>query len=837
MMRVKGQQGILTQDALIFATETEKELRLMKKIFTKDRAAGWLKANWPVLLFFVCFLLYGLATVKDYGVSTDEVIERESSLAAYKYMVPSVSDIVTDSVDFTQVPELKDYVYRYYGVAVQLPMVFVEHLFGFQLDIRKVFLMRHLANFLAFFLASVFFYLTCRLFTKQGNSDRKSRYLSLFGTALFLLSPIILANAYYNIKDMMFLSTFAVSFYFGLSCIQKTSWPRLIGLAFSAALCTNVRIVGAIVIAVSLILLFIRKIREGEWKPVFFKCLATGLLCFAFYFAMTPVIWENTIEEIGNLIGTFSNYLVWYAYTFFMGKYILSTELPWYYLFVCIGITTPLLHLAGFFAGVVHQGKDAAAVIGKKAVMTERGWFRIALLLNLAIPFAYVLVSRPVLYNSWRHFFFIYPLLALYALDDIVWLGKMAGKAGRKWVKYGFCAAVGGSVLFLAGWIGVNHPYEYAYFNRPALPFVNHYFQKDYWNVSHYELLQNACDRDQRETLKVWMLPFETSSSLLRPEDRSRVVHEDDQAMADYIVTAYTDYWENERIAQYYLYDELKAVTVDGIKLSSLFGRAYDITSRSAFYRNEDGKTRCNEIGMDWEKTCQDGMEVLEGAYEVPVLADKVWIQDQDGKDVSDVRIWVSEDGEHFEEIPMAPEYSVLTADSSGTFSPGTLTHIRLAYPEGSHQNLICSVLKHRDEPGTAATWQVRVVKQAISDYTPWEAVYMVDGENETRWTSGQAQQPGISVQFALTDTFTISGVHVDTGNTGDDYPRNLRIYVSRDGENWTDVQARAEDQETYLFQPAECSYVKLELGTWEEPVENNWSVFELDLLTEVPEA
>ena len=68
-----------------------------------------------------------------------------------------------------------------------------------------------------------------------------------------------------------------------------------------------------------------------------------------------------------------------------MGKYILSTELPWYYLFVCIGITTPLLHLAGFFAGVVHQGKDAAAIIRKKAAMTERGWFRIALLLNLAI--------------------------------------------------------------------------------------------------------------------------------------------------------------------------------------------------------------------------------------------------------------------------------------------------------------------------------------------------------------------------------------------------------------------------------------------------------------------
>ncbi len=806
----------------------------MKTEYTKNRMAAWLKNNGLVILFFACFLLYGLMTVKDYGVSTDEVIERESSLAAYKYIVPSVSDIVTESVDFTQVPDLKDYVYRYYGVAVQLPMVFVEHLFGFQLDIRKVFLMRHLANFLAFFLASIFFYLTCRLFTRKAGSDRKSRYLSLFGTLVFLLSPMILANAYYNIKDMMFLSAFTVSFYFGLACIDKPSWPRLTALAFSAALCTNVRIVGAMTIAVSLILLFVRSIRERRWKPAFFKCLATGILCFAFYFVMTPVIWENTIQEIGNLIHTFSNYLVWYAYTFFMGKYILSTELPWYYLFVCIGITLPLLHLTGFFAGLLHQGRKAAAAVRGKLAVTENGWFQIALFLNLMIPFAYVLLCRPVLYNSWRHFFFVYPLMALYALDGIIWLGRLAMRTGKKWIRNGFCAAVGGSVLFLAAWIGMNHPYEYVYFNRPALPFVNHYFQKDYWNVSHYELLQHACDLDQRESVKVWMLPFETTSSLLRPEDRRRVVQEESQAMADYIVTAYTDYYENERVAQYYLYDELKAITVDGVKISSLFGRAYDITSRTAFYQNGDGKVRCNEIGMAWERHQENGLEILEGIYPTAVLADKVWIQDQDGRNVSDVRIYVSEDGQNYEQVEMAPEYSVLTTDSSGTFSARSLTRVRIVYPKGSHDNLICSFLKHREEIGTAATWQVRVVKQALSEYTPWKAVCMVDGENETRWTSGQIQQPGISIQFALTDVYTISGVHVDTGDTEDDYPRDLRISVSQDAENWTYVQARAEDRETYLFDPVECSYIRMEIGECEPGISNNWSVFEMDLLKEV---
>lgn len=804
----------------------------MEKRTGKNRIVAYLKENAVVLLFFTLFLLYGLMTVKDYGVSTDEVIERDSSLAAYKYIMPSVEHVVTDSVDFTQVPPLKEYVYRYYGVAVQLPMVFVEHLFGFRLDIRKVFLMRHLANFLAFFAATCFFYKTCRLFTKD-RPDREGRYASLFGTFLFLLSPMILANAYYNIKDMMFLSTFAVSFYFGVACVEKPSWPRLTGLAFFGALCTNVRVVGAMTIAVCLVFLFIRSIREGRWKPVFWKCIAAAVMCFGFYFVMTPIIWEDTVTEIGNLLNTFSNYIVWYAYTFFMGRYILSTELPWYYLFVCIATTTPLLHLAGMAAGMVHQGSQAVRVLGRKASMTEHGWLKIALAVNLLIPFAYVLISHPVLYNSWRHFFFVYPLLVLYALDGILWLGGRAFAAGKKWLRYGFCGAVGGCLFFLVVWIGVNHPYEYVFFNRPTLPFVNHYFQKDYWNVSHYDLLQNACDLDKRETLKVWMLPFETTSSLLRPQDRARVVHEERQELADYIVTAYTDYYENERVAQYYLYDELKSIGVDGIKLSSLFGRVYDISSRTAFYGLGRGGLLHNVNGMMWSAKEQDGKLVLDGSYPTLMAADKIWIQDPDGQDVSDVEVWIRTEQGQYEQVEMAPEYSVLKSDGSGTFTPQAINGIRLVCPAGTHPNLHCTVLKHRDRVGEAATWQLRVVKRAWSERTPWEAVHMVDGEEETRWTSG-LQEQGIYAQFDLTEPFVLCGVHADTGNCEADYPRNLTVWVSMDGENWTDVQARAIDMETYLFEPVECAFVKLEVGECGPEVENNWSVFELDLLTDV---
>ena len=64
------------------------------------RLLGFMKTNGAVILFFAVFLLYGLLTVKDYGISTDELIERESSLITYRYMVSSVADVVTETVNF-----------------------------------------------------------------------------------------------------------------------------------------------------------------------------------------------------------------------------------------------------------------------------------------------------------------------------------------------------------------------------------------------------------------------------------------------------------------------------------------------------------------------------------------------------------------------------------------------------------------------------------------------------------------------------------------------------------------------------------------------------------------
>ena len=74
---------------------------------------------------------------------------------------------------------------RYYGVALQLVPVMIEHMFDFQLSLRQVYLVKHCYTFLLFFISCIFFY-------KIGYMLSRNRYMALLATAMLVLSPRML---------------------------------------------------------------------------------------------------------------------------------------------------------------------------------------------------------------------------------------------------------------------------------------------------------------------------------------------------------------------------------------------------------------------------------------------------------------------------------------------------------------------------------------------------------------------------------------------------------------------------------------------------------------------
>ena len=535
---------------------------------------SWWKRNGVVILFFLLFFLYGCTVFRDYGIGVDEPVERKSSLITWLHLNPSLRDVVTDTVDFSQLQPLSEYQDRYYGVAVMLPCVAAEHLTGFAMPLSDVYELRHFYNFLLFFAGSVFFYFLCR---ELGFGTG----LSLVGVLFLVLSPRILADAFYNPKDLVFLSLFVASLYFGIRFIKCSTVRNMAGLAFCSALCANVRMVGAYLPALCLLIAFARRFVEKDsglrkpqagfgtglpaWVRQLGYCLAAGMLCLSFYILFTPITWDHPLGRMREIIEHFSDYSVWNDYNYYMGRYITREEIPWHYLPVWMGITIPAVTLVmavcGFCretAGLLVCGLGAvcgdrirltACVFGAEAGEPGKerrpdGAFlgnRLLAWLLLVLPLVYVILMKPTLYNGWRHFYFLYPLCCLFALFFVEycqeWLRKKAGKVRAA----GLCClwtVTAAGFFSTVLWIGRNHPYDYVYFNELAREWALPRFDKDYWGVSEKDALNYICAHDGRERIKIFLLT-DFSLPLLSEEDRGRIDRVGTMEEAEYYVHGY----------------------------------------------------------------------------------------------------------------------------------------------------------------------------------------------------------------------------------------------------------------------------------------------------------
>ena len=155
------------------------------------------------LLFSILFLV-GLATFKDYGISIDEEFQRSSgfywlnyvlSFTSFENFKSSVTEIMSQIKGFT-LPSVENN--KPYGIIFDLPVAFLEIVFQIK-EPKNYYHLRHLLNFLIFFVSAVFFF---KLLLNRFSNV----FISLIGTSFFILSPRIYGNSFYNNKDIIFLS-------------------------------------------------------------------------------------------------------------------------------------------------------------------------------------------------------------------------------------------------------------------------------------------------------------------------------------------------------------------------------------------------------------------------------------------------------------------------------------------------------------------------------------------------------------------------------------------------------------------------------------------------------
>jgi hypothetical protein len=446
-------------------------------------------------IFFGLIVIVGLLIHRDYGIPWDESIQRNLGTDVYKYVMGIDEDLFKN----------KD---RLYGTAYELFLVFLET--GDQ-DVKEVYHMRHLVNFLLFAAGVFFFYL---LLVKRFRSV----WWGLLGSLMLILSPRIFAHSFYNTKDIAFMSMFIIAAYFAVIFAEnKNGWFALVA-ALATAVLIDIRVMGVLLPILLVDIFFINGYREKDEK-YFIRYI---LLLIVFVVAFWPSLWRCPVT---NFIKSF-DYYPQNTSTMYFGERVKSLAVPWHYTLGWISVTTPISYLAlslfglAFFIGFIPKTT--------REDLLMLGW--------LLVPLVITILFKSVLSDAWRHMFFIYPPVLYFAVFA---LAKASPRIRRI-----FLILLCINLYFVIQFMVRQHPYQNLYFNEFVSPPYEKKFELDYWGVAYKEGYEYIAKVDKRPLIKVAFenLPGENNLMLLDAEDRQRFEVVDDVASADYYLTNYRKY-------------------------------------------------------------------------------------------------------------------------------------------------------------------------------------------------------------------------------------------------------------------------------------------------------
>jgi hypothetical protein len=511
----------------------------------------------------VSLVFFGLYIIPETGIVWDDPIQRGYGLIVYEYVFESNSFLLS----------YKD---RFYGPFFEFLLIIGEKLFGFK-SISSVYIYRHWMVYFSYLIGVVFFYLLSMKIFSFG-SKKSDTLFACFLSCVFVLTPRVFGHSFMNTKDIPFMVFFLVSMYFLLHFIEKPSIRRAVYLGVSTGILIDIRVIGLFVFGIISGVIFFQIIKNVLGSGVK-NCLDTIVsyfrngnsfknlsLHFTVYsrwigfssiflvsvlitiYLFWPTLWANPFLVFDS-ISEMSRF-PWGGDVLFMGDYVNSNDLPWTYLFVWMGITIPVLTLIMFLIGLVTQ------------VSERSNWTKISfqvLLLWFLLPLFVIIGKGAVLYDDWRHVYFLYPVVVLYSGFGFTFVySKIDGIKTlfidiKKLSLYVCVFYFGAIVLQLVR----DREYAYVSFNTIAYSWgsnIGENFELDYWGLSYKELISYAVDDFYSETANSFFnirlfsdnYPGEINSLMFRNSIRGRIDYVNDLGKADYFITNYR--WRKGRL-------------------------------------------------------------------------------------------------------------------------------------------------------------------------------------------------------------------------------------------------------------------------------------------------
>jgi hypothetical protein len=315
-----------------------------------DNACRCTRCGIAATLFFAALLLVGV-TLKDYGVTWDEPPYFHATDLHSYWLSGFGKNLLTGELEKSLSDETIKAAWRWNPYHVPHPpfsrilSALTKYLFYPPVD-----------KFSAYRIAPALFFASMVTAMFLWMSELFDRTTGLFSSVLLILTPNLFAYAHIAVTDLPLASLWFITAYCFWKGLENWRWSIAAGVVWGLALATKFP---ALLIPVPL-LIWAHLFHRDRYANNSFALLFLAPLMMI---ATQPYLWHQTGLRVVDFLyeGLSRGYRPDTNFTiYFYGEKYLTSELPWYYPFFVVGVTTPLpiIALAAIGTGPIAWGRD-----------------------------------------------------------------------------------------------------------------------------------------------------------------------------------------------------------------------------------------------------------------------------------------------------------------------------------------------------------------------------------------------------------------------------------------------------------------------------------------------
>jgi hypothetical protein len=526
--------------------------------------------RWLPLGLLGALLLLGASIYRSYGMPWDDFADHQLGVTTASYVLHKLAPLSWQQrlpID-PRIPWLPTSGIVH-GPVLETPAAVLGWLF-YPNQPAGYYAVRHGFMFLVFVVGVVALY-------GLGQLRFRDWRWALLGAAILVLSPRFFAEAFYNGKDVGFMALFTLAMLAISWLAKRPTMTRALLAAAATAAAIGVRMPGIVLPALAVGWLVGKaggQVGRGRWRLAglagLYLCATAGATISCW-----PYLWETPLASFSRVLGVMSH-VPWGRTVLYWGRLVPAPALPWHYLPVWIALTTPVSYLLGAVVGLlVVVCQTWRAMRGHQWSWSSQLDFVIGLW--LLVPLGAVIALQSVVFDGWRHMYFIYPALLLLAIRGMQRLAQVVRRpVGMPWRRVLAAAALVLGLLDAtrSGWfIAAAYPNQQVYFSFLPAATAERLFERDYWGLSYRYGLEWLVCHDPSPTISVtgpqpeliyfnWLLLSPAQQQRLKLTNNGR---------ARYYLSAYR--WHPQSYADTLGPEVLAYRPGNGVKTLSIFRR------------------------------------------------------------------------------------------------------------------------------------------------------------------------------------------------------------------------------------------------------------------------